>query len=230
MASLTDTLSFAAFNAIAFFRGYTFKEVVTEQERADFDMIYNEEGFSFPEELMADIQRFKAGTLNYIAYKKGVPAGLVRMANPKVINRAYEHYGVDKEGKHPEIQSLVVRKQFRDGTQFVMLGLVKKIYTYSLAHGITTWSACGKRNMYMTMRRYCKDIEVIDVDFKSVDHPVTRFLCANDIIETYFVMQVAAFAPGKIFKKLAKKVLKNITGKLNINLKTPKTSILWHVK
>lgn len=220
MEAIFNKLSLIAFDLVAWMKGYSFKKTGIDEK--DANVIYDEEGFSFPEELTEDIQRFKAGTLNYIAYYKGEPAGLVRMADPKVINRAWEHYGIDKEGRHHEIQSLVVRKQFRNGAQFVMLGLVKKIYTYSVANGIKTWSACGRRNVYLTMRRYCKDIEEIDVDFKGIDHPVTRYLVANNIVETYFVMGVGAFAPYLIFKKCVRKIIKpwNIAGRLKKLLAT----------
>lgn len=196
------------FDAIAFIKGYRFVKVRTKQQYEDMDKVYNEEGFSFPEHLQADIQKYKAGALNFIAYHKGIPAGTIRLASPKIVNRAYDHYGVDKEGKHHEIQSLVVSKDFRDGAQFVMLGLVKKIYTYSIANSIPTWSACGKRSLYLTMRKYCKKMEVIDVDFKKINHPVTQFLYANNIVETYFIMEVSGFKPDEILKKLVKKLLK----------------------
>jgi len=208
MGKFLDKISIASFNAVATAKGYRFKKVDSDEEYDEASAIYNEEAFSFPEHLEADIQRFKAGTLNFIAYHKNDPVGMVRMANPKVINRAYEHYGVDKEGNHHEIQSLVVSKDYRDGAQFVMLGLVKELYVYSVKNSIQTWSACGKRDIYLTMRKYCKDMRVVDVDFKNIDHPVTRYLYANNIVETYFIMNVAAFAPWTILKKCVKKLRK----------------------
>ena len=107
-----------------------------------------------------------------------------------------------------KFKSLVVSKNFRDGAQFVMLGLVKKLYTYSIANSILTWSACGKRSVYLTMRQYCKNIEVVNVDFKNINHPVTQYLYANNIVETYFIMNVAEFKPSRIFKKLLRRLLK----------------------
>src|SRR4051812_11835947 len=74
MESLFNFFALLAFNIIAKVKGYTFKKVTTDNR--DAQLIYDEEGFSFPAELEVDIQRFKAGTLNFVAYHKGVPAGL----------------------------------------------------------------------------------------------------------------------------------------------------------
>lgn len=209
MKQILNKLPIAAFDIIANLRGYRFTIVTTEKEYADANRVFDAEGFSFPPHLDEDVQRFKKGTVNFVAYYRGTPVGMVRLANPKIINRAYEHYGVDREAAHHEIQSLIVRKEYRDGAQFVMLGLIKELYVYSVARGIDSWSACGKRNVYMTMRKYCKGINVIDIDFKNITHPVTQYLYAHNMVETYFIMDVNAFAPWQIFKKCVKKLLKS---------------------
>ena len=208
MKYLSDKLALVLFSIVAAKKGYRFTKVRTEKEYNDANDLYNGQAFSFPEHLREDVQKYKAGTLNFVAYYKDIPVGMVRLANPKVINRAYEHYGVDLEGAHHEIQSLVVKKEYRDGAQFVMLGLVKELYVYSVANSIHTWSGCGVKNVYLTMRRYCKKIEIIDVDFKSIDHPVTQYLHANNIVETYFTMEVDGFSPWQILKKCIKKLVK----------------------
>lgn len=206
MKTLLDGIAMLVFDMMAWSKGYTFKEVTTPQENDDATTVFASEAFSFPPHLDSDVQRFKKGAVNFIAYHKGLPVGTVRLQNPKIINRAWEHYGVDKNGDHHEIQSLIVKKEFRDGSQFVMLGLVKCLYAYSLANSITTWSACGQKSLYMTMRRYCKNIKVIDIDFQSTLHPVTKYLYQHGKVETYFIMDVKAFAPLQILKKVAKKL------------------------
>ena len=208
MKKTIDKFALLLFDFIAAIKGYRFVKVATEKEFNEANDIYNEEGFSFPEDLEDDVKKYKAGTINFIAYYRNEPVGMVRLADPRIINRAWEHYGVDKDGLHHEIQSLVVRKEYRDGPQFVMLGLVKKLYVYSIGQSIRSWSACGKTNVYMTMRRYCKKTAVIDIDFKSINHPVTQYLYANNIVETYFTMEVASFVPWEILKKYIKKTVK----------------------
>src|ERR1043165_9356048 len=139
MQKMADKLAIRLFDVLAAAKGYRFELVDTVAASKDIAVIYDEEGFSFPEELEEDVRKYKAGTLNFIAYYKNIPVGTVRLADPRVVNRAWDHYGVDKEGQHHEIQSLVVRNGYRDGAQFVMLGLVKKLYVYSLANGIKSW-------------------------------------------------------------------------------------------
>lgn len=205
---ILDRIALVFFDVLANLKGYEFRQVYAESELADADVIYNEDGHWFPKEVSDDLERYQAGALNIIAYRWGVPAGFVRLGNPKVMNRAYDHLGIDKDGLHPEIQSLIVSKDFRDGAQFVLLGLVKELYTYSVANNITTWSACGKHNLYLTMRRYCKDMRVVKLDTGSMEHPVAQYLYARKMIETYFVMKVSAFAPYSIVKRCVRKMVK----------------------
>jgi len=133
---------------------------------------------------------------------------MVRLGDPKIINRPFELYGVDVTGEHYEIQSLVVKKEFREGTQFVMLGLFKTMYVYSRQQGIISWNSCGARNVYLTVRRFCKNISVEEVDFGAINHPLTQYLFANNIIETYFTMEVSSFEPWQILKKFIRQVVK----------------------
>jgi hypothetical protein len=208
MLSLKNKLALLVYDTIALSKGYRFVKATTKKEHEDAGVIYSEDGFTFPESLKHDIQKYKAGTVSFIAYYKNTPVGVVRLADPNVINRPYELYGVDHEGKHYEIQSLTVRKGYRDGAQFVLLGMVKKLYAYSISKGISSWSACGTNTIYLSMRRYCKKTEVTEIDFKSISHPLTSYLYAHNIIETYFTMDVSAFAPWLILKKCVKKIVK----------------------
>jgi hypothetical protein len=208
MLTLKDKLTLLAFDMVAAARGYKFVQATSRKAIEDAASVYNEDGFSFPKHLIDGIKKYKEGTINFIAYHRGMPVGLVRLADPNVINRPYELYGVDREGLHYEIQSLAVKKGFRDGTQFVMLGMVKKLYTYSLQKGITSWCACGAHSVYLSMRRYCKRTEVTDIDFMKIGHPVTSYLFENRIIETYFTMDVSAFEPWEIFRKCVRKLMK----------------------
>jgi hypothetical protein len=207
MKNILNKIALLLFDCIALKKGYRFRKVVTEQQQMEANSIYGE-GFSFPAHLEDDIKKYKAGTLNFIAYYKSTPVGTIRLADPKVINRTYEHLGIDKDGEHNEIQSLIVKKEFREGAQFVMLGLVKKVYAYSVRNAICTWSACCKHTVYLTMRRYCKNTQVVPVDFQAINHPVTQHLYANKIIETYFTMEVASFVPWDIFRRFVRKKIR----------------------
>lgn len=205
-----DKLALRIFDLITEVKGFSFQKVSSAREINDANAVYNEEAFSFPEELRETISGYKKGTIYFVAYHYDKPVGMVRLADPQVVNRPYELYGVDVEGEHYEIQSLVVKKGYREGTQFVMLGLFRAMYGYSVKHGIYSWSSCGARSVYLTVRRFCKKIEVEDVDFGAINHPVTQYLFANNIIETYFTMEVAAFEPWLILKKFVKQQLKKM--------------------
>jgi len=208
MKKILNKLALASFGAIAGKNGYRFKKVTGKKEIETANQLYSEEAFSFPDELKEKVSSYKRSAINFVAYHNGVPVGMVRLADPKVINRPYELYGVDAAGAHHEIQSLVVKKEYRDGTQFVMLGLFKAMYAYSVRHGISSWNSCGARNVYLTMRRFCKKIEAEDINFAAIDNPLTQYLFANRIIDTYFTIEVSAFEPWGIFKQYITKLTK----------------------
>ena len=212
------------FDILSFFKGYRFEQVASEEESRAADRLYDADGFDFPDNLLPEVRKYNTGARCFIAYYKGELVGVVRLADPKVVNRAYDHYGVDLECEHNEIQNLVVKKEHRDSTQFVMLGLVKEMYVYSVRNAVKTWSACGKRNVYLTMRRYCKDIQVTDIDCGAIDHPLTQYLDRNNIIETYFTMEVASFAPAGILGKYITRSLKqlDIAGRARTALTFPR--------
>jgi len=222
MEKLLNKIALKTFDIIAAKRGFTFKQVETAEEMADINHLYAEEGFSFPDELKPKVIKYKKSTINFIAYHNKMAVGMVRLSDPNVINRPYELYGVDEAGKHYEIQSLVVKKKFRDGTQFVMLGLFKEMYEYSRRNSILYWNSCGARNVYMTMRRYCKEIQQIDIDFDSIRNPLTQFLFTKKIIETYFTMEVDSFEPWKILKKFLRHSVRNAAKSIQV----PELSIL----
>jgi len=205
-----DKLSIAIFGLIIFLRGYRLTVAHSPRELADAHKLFDEDGIRFPAEIEDDLTRFSNGAVNIVAYYRNEPVGMVRIANPKIANRAYAHLGMDKEGAHHEIQGLIVKKEHRDGAQFVMLGLVRKLYTYSVANKIRTWNACGKRELYLTIRRYCKKTEVIEVDFKSIQHPVTRYLYTHGKLETYFIMDLLGFSPSLILMNFLKKHIKSL--------------------
>jgi hypothetical protein len=212
MKNLLDKIALTSFSLMAAKNGYRFKKVTDKQEIEDANRLYNEEAFSFPDNLKDQVSAYKKSATNFVAYHYGIPVGLVRLADPRVINRPYELYGVDEAGEHYEIQSLVVKKEYRDGTQFVMLGLFKAMYVHSVRHGIGSWNSCGLRNVYLTVRRFCKKIEAEEVNFAAIDNPLTRYLYANRIIDTYFTMAVSAFEPWEIFKQYVNKSLRKWSG------------------
>lgn len=187
------------FDLLCYVKGFRFVRVSTAEQETDFDLAYREDGLSFSPEIEETLSRYK-GTIRFIAYYKNQPAGVLRLADPKITNRPRDLHGIDTAGEHFEIQSLAVRKDFREASQFVMLGLFKSMYCYSLRHGVASWICCSSRNVFLTMRRYCKDIQLIDVDFNDRAYPVSQYLYARNVFTTCYSMQVEAFSPWNIFK------------------------------
>lgn len=207
---LKNKLALLLFDTIATSKGFCFREVRNETQQGDIDNMYAEEGFTFPDELSDKVRSYKVAGVNFIAYYSGEPVGMVRLADPGVINRPYELYGVDVQGEHFEIQSLLVKRNYREATQFVMLGLFRKMYGYSVKHGVTSWSSCGLRSVYLTMKRFCKKIEVEEVDFANIQHPLTQYLYTHNIIDTYFTMEVTDLEPWDILKRCIRLMLKKM--------------------
>jgi hypothetical protein len=203
-ACLLNLLALQLFDLLAWVRGYRFTTVKTAEEAADFMLINDQAGFAFPPEIAARLQVYKNGAERFIAYHRNRPAGIVRLADPKIVNRPFELYGVDPTGEHFEIQTLVVAPDFRDGSHFVMVGLFKAMYCYSIARRIPSWISCSTYGVYRTMRRYSREIRRVEVDFANSNHPVTRWLHANGVFDTCYTMPVSSFSPWQIMKRIVR--------------------------
>lgn len=210
MTSLVDKLTILGFNIIAFFKGYRFKQVENGSEFHDFETLYASGGFHFPEELEAKVNEYKHAAVNFIAYYKGVPVGTVRLGDPNIKNRPFELLGIDEKAEHFEIQSLMVKKEFRDGTHFVMLGLFKAMYVFSIKHSVSSWISGSTRSVYQTIRRYNKNMKIIEQNQQNFESPVANYLFANNIIDFYYTMQVKDFSPQNIFKIFLNQLIKQV--------------------
>lgn len=209
-----NTIAILTFDFLTWCKGYRFQQVQTAQEIQDFQEVYDTQGFVFPEDVKQTVKSIKSDSIKFIAYYKDLPVGTIALANPKVYNLPFEMLGVDAAGEHFEIQSLVVRKEYRDSSQLVMLGLFKSIYAYSLKHNINSWIAVGMRGVYLTMRRYCKDMQDLKVDFTKQTHPLTKYGYENNIFDTCFTIPVASFSPMSIFKLFVKHRLRKLRNPL----------------
>jgi hypothetical protein len=198
------------FNLLVWWKGYHFKKVKTTQQIQDFQEVYDTQGFVFPEDVKKAIKAIKSDSIKFIAYHKNTPVGTIALANPQTYNLPFEMLGVDEAGEHFEIQSLVVKKEFRDSSQLVMLGLFRSIYVYSRRQGIKSWIAVGMRSVYLTMHRYCKNMQDLKVDFTEQTHLLTKYGYQNNVFDTCFTMQVSAFSPTKIFKLFLKHRFRNL--------------------
>lgn len=209
LARAADRMAMLLFDLLAYLKAYRFAEVKTPKETDDFNALNQEAGFLFPPDIETRIKPYKDGGVCLIAYHHRQVAGIVRLADPAVANRPFDLYGVDAEGRYFEIQNLLVAPAYRDGSQFVMIGLFRAMYAYSRQHHITSWISCSTRNVYRTMRRYNKNIQVLEVDFSNTNNPVTRYLYEHNIFDTCYTMQVADFSPWKIFVKHLKYKVQN---------------------
>jgi hypothetical protein len=134
---------------------------------------------------------------------------MVGLSDPKVTNRPFDLHGIDEKGEHYEIQSLVVSKNHRDCSQLVLLGLFKEIYIYSLKNSVKSWISLGMKHLYLTLRKYNKNIYTIRMNESYCKQPVAEYLYRNNVFDTCSIMNVEDFEPWKIFTKFLKKKFKN---------------------
>jgi hypothetical protein len=211
MVSIINNIAIQIFNLIALFRGYRFVEVKTARQAADFDSVYKDEGLHFPANLEEMVQAYQAGTVSFVAYCKGVPVGTVRLGDPRIRNRPFELFGLDEKGEHFEIQSLMVKKQFREGTQFVMMGLFKAMYVYSLRNSIRTWISGSTMRVYRAIRRYSPDIRILEKKCQDIDHPLTKYVYDNHIVEFYYSLKVSDISPVNTISRFLSQVAKQVS-------------------
>lgn len=210
MLSITDQIAILFFNALAFLKGYRFKEAKTASELKDFETAYKADGFYLPSQLDQMMKEYKSGATHFIAYYRGKAVGTVRLGNPNVKNRPFELHGLDEKAEHFEIQNLMVRKEYRDGSQFVMLGLFKAMYVFSKKNNVFSWISGSTRSVYQTMRRYNKKIEILEHNYHTIRNPLTDYLYANNILDFHYTMRVADFSPKAILKKFISKLSRQI--------------------
>jgi len=208
MRQIFDRAALLFFSSFTRMKGYRFSKVETNNQHADADKIYNEGGFKFPDILQKEVDFYKKNTLRFIAYYNNMPVGTVSLANPRIVNRPYELHGIDENATHYEIQSLLVSKDHRECSQMVFLGLIKEIYLYSVENGISSWISSGMRNMYLTLRRYNKNIKCIKINKDNCKRPLASYLYDHKIVDTCSIMNVEDFKPTKILIKFLKKQLK----------------------
>jgi len=214
MKNLMNKAAISFFSVYTKMKGYRFSIVKTMQENADSEKIFNAGGYKLPEPLQKEMEAYKTDAIKFIAYHHGKPVGTVGLADPKVINRPYALHGIDEKGEHYEIQSLMVSKEHRECSQLVLLGLFKEMYSWSIRNSVKSWISLGLRQLYITMRRYNKNICLVGINENNYKVPLATYLYENNIFDTCSIMKVEDFAPSRIFMKFIKKRAKK-TGILN---------------
>jgi len=210
MKNLMNSAAIGFFSMYAKMKGYRFSVVNTEAENADSDKIFNEGGYKLPESFRQEMEVYKTDAIKFIAYYKNKAVGTVGLADPGIRNRPYELHGIDQNGEHFEIQSLVVSKEHRECTQLVLLGLFKEMYAWSLRNSVKSWISFGLRQLYITMRRYNKNICLVGLNENNYRLPLAHYLYENNVFDTCSIMKVEDFTPSRICAKFLKKRLKKI--------------------
>jgi hypothetical protein len=203
MEKLLNKFAVTVFNIMAARRQFYFRQVATPEDFADINRLCGE--------LEPNQQpiTYKKSTVNFIAYCNNIPVGMVHLCNPTSATRSADLYGPDGNFKYYDIQNLLVKNMDGASTQFIMLGLFKEMYSYSIKHFVLYWNANGCRNVYVTMRRYCQEIERIDIDFDSIRNPLTQYMATKKITGARVSMEVAAIEPWKILKKFVHNTIKS---------------------
>lgn len=224
MTRILDSFSLRAFDRIAARKGYSFRQVLTPNDLEAVTRLSEENGVQLPDEQKTAVVKFRRSVINFVAYHKGAPVGMASLSDPnRSGGRAYEKYGVDQAGKYYDIQGLSI-KTGHETSLIVALGLFRQMYDYSRRNDICYWNSNGARNVYQAMRRYCQEIQQIDIDFASIKNPLTQFLVTKKITATNFTLEVNSIEPWKVFKKFVSNSFTGIFKKMqNPRFSTPKT-------
>lgn len=214
MKKLFNSLAISFFAAFTRLKGYKFCLVTTDEQKRDADEIFKNEGYKLPGNFEKEIEIYKKNTIKFIAYYKNKPVGTIGLADPKIANRPYDLHGIDEKGEHFEIQSLIVSKKHRECSQLVLLGLFKEMYLYSIKHSVKSWISFGLRQLYMTLRRYNRNISHISINKNANVLPIARYLYEQNVFDSCSVMNVEGFQPGTICMKFLKKRLRKLENKV----------------
>lgn len=214
MKKLFNYLATTFFFTYTRMKGYRFSLVTTPEENRDAELIFKNEGYKLPSDLEPEMEMYKKHTIKFIAYHNDVPVGTVGLADPKIANRPFDLHSIDEKGEHFEIQSLIVSKKHRECSQLVLLGLFKEMYTYSISHAIKSWISFGLRQLYITMRRYNKQICLLNVNSAGNKGPLAVYLYENNIFDSCSIMKVEDFQPAQICIKFVKKCLRKTSNKI----------------
>ncbi len=201
MKRISDQLSILIFNILATCKGYRFEQVKDLQDCNTANLFYSSEGFVFANPSKEKIRLNRAGVVCFLAYHKDVPVGVVKLVDPHKVNLEYEVYGMEETGIDYEIQHVLVKKATGVDHAFVLLGLFKAMYQYSVSNTILTWSAEGVRDIYMTLRQYCNMQQVTGTGMDNRKNPLAKYLRTKQITESSFTMEVAVFRPFEILTK-----------------------------
>ena len=210
--TVADQIAICSFSLISFLKGYRFLLVGSMREESDFEKVNQGAGVPYTPEIASKLRIYKNGGVRFIAYHGKKPVGTVRLGDPNIINRPFEVFHVNEDCLHYEIQNLSVVKEYREGSQFIMLGLFKAMYCYSRYNRIESWMGFSTYGVFRTMRRYNKDIRRVDIDAGVTANPIARFLCRRGIVEICYTMSVDSFSPSCIFMQFLKYKLKGLTG------------------
>jgi len=210
MKKLIDDAAIMVFTAISRIKGYQFRLVSTTQEDRDAERLFRAQGYKLPQDYQHEMYQYKPETIRFIAYYKGEVVGTVSLADPGIVNRPFLLHGLDAAGEHFEIQSLIVSKDHRECSQLVLLGLFKEMYLWSVRNGVRSWISLGLRQLYITMRRYNKQISLLPIAAENRQHPIAAYLYANNIFDSCAIMQVKDFSPCQILVKFLKKRIRKL--------------------
>lgn len=210
MKKLLDRAAIVFFSCYAKARGYKFSLVTTAGQNAAAEKIFDEGGYKLPVNFADEMEPYKEGAVKFIAYHKNKPVGTVGLADPKVANRPFHLHSIDEKGEHFEIRGLVVSKEHRDCTQLVLLGLFKEMYIYSTRNAIRSWISLGLKSLYLTMRRYNRNIQMVTITENNYRMPIAAYMYKHNIFDSCSVMNVADFSPYKICAKFIRKRAKKL--------------------
>ena len=217
MKEVMHILTLNIFVLILRMKGYKTIRAVSERQMkhalsVKHEVYANELKWIFPDECRDWIDKNNKHSIIFIVYHNNIPVGTASLFDPKGANRLYDGYGINENCESYEIGSLAIKKEYRGAQMFVFLSMFYYLYEYSRLNSIKKWLAITSKALYLTIKKFTKSIELIDVSTSrgkdpigALYHNVAKKL--NPSVVCYTI-DVDSISPWRIAKDLIKDTLK----------------------
>lgn len=215
LENLLNKVALYLFSFLVWYRGYKFIRASSENQLKVAAEIkkesYEESYYIIPEYIQQRLDQYDQTSVTFICYYQKTPIGTITLFDPQKANRLYDGLGVNQNANFYELGNLAVKKDYRGGDKFVVIGLFKQVYEYSRKRGIEKWIMTAAKNSFITLRKFSSHMEVIPIDFNIARDSIMRHyfeLFWNKNPSVCFTASVTSFSPWYMVKKMMKRMMK----------------------
>jgi len=189
------------FDIISTLKGYRFKRIDSVEECSDANHFYDMEGAGCDKPSKEKVRMGRIGKINFAAYHNGKMVGAVRLSDPWIASQGHEIFGFDDFGIVYEIEGLAIKAGGDINKTFVMLGLFKTMYLFSVKHFILSWSANNMKNVCNLLKGFCSAANHDSSTERNDEYPPKDYHVTKKIRSTTFSIDVASLEPSIACKK-----------------------------